>query len=176
MNMKFSVRKLVLAAIVGAVYAALTMALAPISYGPIQFRISEVLCILPFFFPFSVWGLFVGCILANLISAYGILDIVFGSLATLLAGLCTMAIGKMGRERIINKVLACLPPVIFNGLIVGAVLAYTYTPDAFWAGLALNGGEVALGELVVLYVIGLPLLIFLPKSNTFKKFKVQYTL
>ncbi len=174
--MKLSVRKLVLAAVVGAVYAALTMVLAPISYGPVQFRISEVLCILPFFFPYSVWGLFVGCILANLISAYGILDIVFGSLATLLAGLCTMALGKISRESLVTKIFACLPPVIFNGIIIGAVLSYSYTPNAFWQGFLINGAQVAAGELAVLYIIGLPLLILLPRSGAFRSFQAKYTL
>ena len=84
-----SLRKLTFAAVVGALYAALTIALAPISYGPLQFRVSEVLCILPFFFPFTAWGLFVGCALANLFGSGLLPDIVFGSLATLLAALCT---------------------------------------------------------------------------------------
>ena len=90
--MKINTRKLVTAAIIGALYAGLTMVLSPISYGPIQMRVSEVLCILPYFLPYTAWGLFFGCIVANLISAAGILDVVFGSLATLLACLCMAAI------------------------------------------------------------------------------------
>ena len=162
--MKVSVRKLVISAVIGAVYAVLTMVLAPVSYGPVQFRISEAMCILPFFYPFTSWGLFIGCILANVISEYGIIDIVFGSLATLLAAATTAAIGKAGRDRIWMKVLACLPPVIFNGVIVGAVLAYSATPDAFMQGMLVMGGQVALGEAVVMYVVGLPLMIYLPKK------------
>ena len=65
-------RQLAAAAVVGAAYAALTMALAPISYGPIQMRVSEVLCVLPYFMPVTTWGLFIGCALANIISAAGI--------------------------------------------------------------------------------------------------------
>ena len=80
--------KLIIPAVVGALYAALTMLLAPISYGNLQFRISEALCVLPVFFPYTSVGLFLGCALANMISAAGILDVVFGSLATLCAGLC----------------------------------------------------------------------------------------
>ena len=83
--MKISVRKIAFSAALAAVYAALTMCTAFMSYGPIQFRLAEALNILPFFFPETVLGLFVGCIISNLISGYGIYDIVFGSLATLLA-------------------------------------------------------------------------------------------
>jgi uncharacterized membrane protein len=172
--MSSSIRKIAFAAVIAAVYAAMTILLSFMSYGPIQFRVAEVLCILPFFFPVSVWGLFVGCILSNLLSAYGIIDIVFGSLATLLAALCTMQLGKICRERVSIKALACLPPVIFNGLIVGAVIAFSTTPDAFWAGFAINGLQVAFGELVVMAVLGLPLMIWLPKTHFFKE--LQYHL
>lgn len=90
--------KLIIPAVVGALYAALTMLLAPISYGNLQFRISEALCVLPVFFPYTSVGLFLGCALANMISAAGILDVVFGSLATLCAGLCAAACGREARR------------------------------------------------------------------------------
>ena len=86
-------RKLALAAVVGAAYAALTVLLAPISFPAVQFRVSELLCILPFFFPCTAWGLFVGCAIANIFGG-SVLDIVFGSLATLFAGLLTAWLGK----------------------------------------------------------------------------------
>ena len=94
--MKINTRNLITAAIIGALYAVLTMVLAPISYGPVQFRVSEVLCILPFFMPCTSWGLFIGCIVANLMSAAGLLDVVFGSLATLITCVCIAQCGKMG--------------------------------------------------------------------------------
>jgi len=174
--MSQNLRKLVFAAIIGAVYAALTMVLAPISYGPIQFRISEALCILPFFFPFSAWGLFVGCLLANLISAYGPADVIFGSLATLLAALGTMLLGLAGRDRRSMQILACLPPVISNGIIVGAVLAWSLTPDALLSGFLTFGGQVAFGELVVLYLLGLPLLLLLHRSGLARRLMARYHL
>jgi uncharacterized membrane protein len=169
--------EIVFAGVIAAVYAVLTMVLAPISYGPIQFRISEVLCILPFYFPFSSAGLFVGCIVANLLSAYGPLDVIFGSLATLLAALCTMYIGRLSREGIISKAVACLPPVIFNGIIVGALIAYetSATPGAFWAAFIIICLQVGLGELVVLYALGLPALILLPRSSFFRTLKASFT-
>ena len=109
--------KLIIPAVVGALYAALTMLLAPISYGNLQFRISEALCVLPVFFPYTSVGLFLGCALANMISAAGILDVVFGSLATLCAGLCAAACGREARRTgampsVTMRVLACLSPVV----------------------------------------------------------------
>jgi uncharacterized membrane protein len=176
-----STRKIAFAAVIGAAYAALTMLLAPISYGAVQFRLSEVLCILPFFFPSSIWGLFIGCALANMISTP--LDVIFGSLATLLAAACTMVIGKAGRKGsakgVISKVLACLPPVVFNGLIVGAVISYGIATapgaaEAFWPTYAVVGTQVAVGELAVLFALGLPLLILLPKTGFFKTITALY--
>lgn len=171
-----SIRKITFAAVIGAAYAALTMILAPISYGAVQFRISEVLCILPFFFPFSVWGLFIGCALANTISALGPIDIIFGSLATLAAGLCTMQLGRLNRGSISFKAFACLPPVMFNALVIGAIIAYfgTDASNAFWPLFIISGLQVGFGELVVMFVIGLPLMILLPKTGFFKNLSALY--
>ena len=152
-------RYLVRAAVIGAVYAAITLALAPISYGPLQFRISEALCVLPWFFPEAVPGLAVGCLLANLIGGTGLPDVIFGTLATLLAALCTLWLRKTGK-----RWLGCIPPVVFNGVIVGAVLSYVLAPGEeflhFWLVFGL---EVAGGEAAVLFVLGLPLLILLSR-------------
>ena len=171
-------RKLIFASVIGAAYAALTIALAPISYGPLQFRVAEALCILPFFFPASCWGLFAGCILANLVSQYGPIDIVFGSLSTLAAAAVTMELGKLKRSGIGVKALACLPPVLINAAVVGAVIAYSEVGfgSAFLPALTLNLVEVGIGELAVLYIIGLPLMIFLPKSAFFRKTIKEYNM
>lgn len=85
-------RSITAAAIVGAAYAALTMLLAPISYGAIQVRVSEALCILPYFLPCTAWGLFAGCAIANVLTG-NIFDIIFGSLATLAAVLTAARLG-----------------------------------------------------------------------------------
>ena len=164
--MHITTRKLAAAAVTGAAYAALTMLLAPISYGAIQCRVSEVLCILPFFIPCTAWGLFAGCAIANLLSAAGIFDVVFGSLATLLAALGTAACGRRSR-RLGSCALGCLFPVVTNGVIVGAVLAATVAAEGetFTAAWLLYGGEVALGEAAVLYAVGLPLARVLQKKN-----------
>lgn len=168
--MHFTTRKMAVAAIVGAAYAALTMVLAPISYGPVQMRISEVLCILPFFVPCTTWGLFVGCAIANIISAAGIWDVVFGSLATLFACLCIQALGQRGRGASSwpRVLMAALMPVVWNAVIIGAMLMWTLT-DAVFPHFTFTflvfAGEVALGELVVMFVLGIPLLKLLERSG-----------
>ena len=171
-----SARRLTFAALIAAVYAALTIALGFISYGPIQFRIAEVLCILPFFLPFTTWGLFVGCILANLMSPVGVLDVVFGSLATLGCCLCASALGRRWDGASWGKcIAACLMPVVWNAVIVGALLALTAGEEegAKTALFFLYGAEVGLGELVVMFVLGLPLMRWLPKSNFFPPLKAK---
>lgn len=162
---KITVRQLTTAAVTGALYAALTLlsSVFGIAYGPVQFRLSEALCVLPFLFPETVWGLFIGCWVANLISPYGALDMVVGSLATLIAALWT---AKCRRTW-----LAPLPPVICNGLLIGAVIAWqqTGTGDAFRAAFAWNGFTVALGEAVVCYGLGLLLLRLLDRIPLFRQ-------
>lgn len=162
-------QKLTAAAVVGAAYAALTIVLAPISYGPLQFRVSEALCVLPAFIPFTAWGLAVGCVISNLVSAYGILDIVFGSLATLGAALCAAWIAK-GRAHPLTvgrAAAVCLMPAVWNAPIIGALIAWVSAPEAFWTGFSLYGAQVGLGELGVMFVVGLPLLRFLPRYAPF---------
>ena len=171
---KRTTRKLATAAVVGAAYAALTMLLAPISYGEVQMRVSEVLCILPFFIPSTTWGLFLGCAIANVISAAGIWDVVFGSLATLLSCLCIQMLGRHGRgaKSWLRILLAALMPVLFNGVIIGALLMWTTTDTVFPevnAAFWIIGGSVALGEAFVMFVLGVPLMRFLPKQTWFRK-------
>lgn len=169
---KSNIRLLSLCAVLGAAYGVMTIALAPISYGALQFRVSEALCIMPFFIPGCEWGLFAGCVLANLMTG-NVFDIVFGSAATLFAGFCTAAIGKRG-QGLGRAAIGCLMPVIFNALIVGAVITQAYNgmnilshPAAF----AINALQVGLGEAGVMYLLGLPLCSFLPKKKFFREFR-----
>ena len=162
--------RLTVSAIVAAAYAALTIALAPISYGPVQFRVSEAFTVLPFLMPSTVWGITIGCVLANLYTG-SVLDIVFGSLATLLAGLMTARFGKNGNT-VGNRLLGCLMPVLFNAVIVGAVLTWGYRIQDFPTPLqsyGFNALTVGLGELGVLYLIGYTLLRQLPKIKVFRE-------
>ncbi len=140
------------AAMIGALYAILTVLFAPISYGMIQVRISEMLMILPFFTPAAIPGLFVGCFIANIFGGQGILDIVFGSMATLLSAYLVSLIS--------NKYLVPLPPVLINALIVGwvlhIVLGFPFYLTALWVGL---------GQLLACYGLGLPLLLLLERHR-----------
>ena len=162
---KNSVRRLTRAAIVGALYAALTLlsSVFGIAYGPVQFRLSEALCVLPFLFPETAWGLFAGCWVANLISPYGPLDMVVGSLTTLLAALWT---AKCRR-----KWFAPLPPVVCNGVLVGAVIAWQQSgsSETFLPAFVLNGASVALGEAAVCFGLGLLLLRAAEKSGALNR-------
>lgn len=172
--MKVTTKTITTSAVVGAAYAALTMVLAPISYGPIQMRVSEVLCVLPFFIPCTTWGLFIGCAVSNLISAAGVWDVVFGSLATLLSCLCIQMIGQRGKhaKSWLHVILAALMPVIWNALIVGSVLMWTFTEVPFLhygAVFWIIAGEVALGELIVMFVLGIPLICLLDRSAWFQR-------
>lgn len=147
---KMNVRDLVRAAIIAAVYALLTIALAPISSGLIQCRVSEALSVLPYFTFSAVPGLFVGCLLANLLTGAPVYDVVFGSLATLLAAYITYFMRKR-----VTKYLAPLPSVVVNALVVGALLVYVYDVGvSYWVA----AGYVAVGQAIACFVIGLPLL------------------
>ena len=150
-----SIRNLAYGAMIAALYALTTVLLAPISYGDTQFRVSEALTLLPMLTPAAVPGLFLGCLIANLLGSGVWYDVIFGSLTTLAAALLT--------RRLKDKpFLASLPPVILNGLIVGGVVyfAYEYTPGApvSAAQLLLTMGSVALGEAVACCVLGVILM------------------
>lgn len=132
------------AAVIAALYAALTLLLAPISYGAMQVRVSEGLTLLPMLFPEAAPALFVGCLLANLLGGSALPDIVLGSLTTLVAALLTRRLRG-------NRILAALPPVVLNGLIVGALVHLLYTPEI---PMALCMLYVAVGEAIACYVVG----------------------
>ncbi|MDD6690250.1 MAG: QueT transporter family protein [Lachnospiraceae bacterium] len=112
---------LVQGALIAALYVVLTLVAAgfDLASGAIQVRISEALCILPFFTPAAVPGLFVGCLVANLVTGSALPDIIFGSLATLLGALGTRALRK-------HSFLCSLPPVLSNMIIVPLLLTYAY--------------------------------------------------
>lgn len=150
---------IVQAAIIAALYTALTMLFMPVSFGHniFQIRVSEILTILPALLPASIPGLFVGCIVSNMLGGFGPIDIIFGSLATLLAALASRSLRKY-------PALVPLPPLVFNALIVGTYLKYLYMTDV---PLAISMGWVALGELVSCYMMGLPLLLVLRKKKMF---------
>lgn len=155
-------KKIVYGALIAALYAVMTIALAPISYGQIQVRVAEALTVLPFFSSYSILGLFVGCIIANMVGGNGVFDIVFGSLATLISAVITYYIGKSNLKY--KRYLAPLPPVVINVVIIGIELNVVFklplVASMLWVGL---------GEMVACYVLGLPLLLYIDKNEKIKE-------
>lgn len=132
------------AAAIAAIYVVLTMLFAPISFGPVQFRISEALCILPYFTPAAVPGIFLGCFLSNFLCGAAVLDVVFGSLATLIGALGSYALRK-------NRWAVCLPPILSNTIIIPWVLRYAYgSDDMIWFAMI----TVGIGEVLAVGVLG----------------------
>jgi uncharacterized membrane protein len=159
---------LVQGAMIAAIYTVLTYlaALAGLAYGPVQFRFSEALTILPVFTASAVPGLTVGCLLANVFSGYGIYDMVFGTAATLIAAVGTRLLRNVRFRGV--PVLAPLPPVLVNAVIVGAEIVILSPGGFAWAAFWTAACQVGLGELVVCYVLGLPLAILIEKNKTLK--------
>ena len=155
--------RLAFAGVIGALYAALSIfgSVFGLTYGPIQLRFAEALTVLPFLFPETVGGLFVGCFVANLLSPYGVLDMVVGSLATLLAAFLTSCCR--------HRALAPLPPVLVNAVFIGALLAWQQTGmgEAFMAAFWYNACSIAVSQALVCYILGLLLLRWMEKSKFF---------
>ena len=146
MNKKFfTTRRIAHGAIIAAVYVVLCIIFQPISYGPIQFRIAEALTIMPLFTPAAIPGLFVGCILANIIGQGVIMDVIFGSLATLIGAV----LGYLLRR---NRWLVPIPAVIANALIIPFVLRYGYGITDI--PIALEMVYILAGEVVGCYILG----------------------
>ena len=155
------------AAMIAALYVVLTMIanMLNLAYGEMQFRISEVLCVLPVFTPAAIPGLTVGCILANIISPMGWMDMVFGSAATLLAALCSYALRKLTVKGL--PVLSLLPPILFNAVFIGFEIwwfsdrvASAFFMGALWVGL---------GEAGVLFILGVPFFYAVRASGLFSR-------
>lgn len=159
--MKTNTRMIALNGVLAALYATVTLATASFAYGPIQFRVADALCVLPFFAPSTSIGLFLGCLAANLFSPVSALDIVIGSAATLA--------GCLAASRVKHKWLVPLPTVLANTVMVGAMLACVYTPDALAEGFLTMGAQVAIGEVAVMAALGLPLLAILSKPGVAAK-------
>lgn len=156
----YSTKGLAIGGMVAAIYVVLTLIFQPISFGAIQFRIAEAMTLMPIMTPYAMPGLFVGCLLANWLGGGIWFDVLLGSVATLLATICT----RKFRDR---PALAAIFPTIFNGLIVGPVVYFAYVrapgDPVSVPTLLFNMGTVALGELAVCYVLGLPMIYGLKK-------------
>lgn len=157
MKKQISVRQLCVCAVVAALYAAITMIAAPLSYGLTQFRLSEALVVLCVFEPSLGIGITLGCFLANVFSTVTALDMVIGTLATGLACLWTARCKRVG--------LIPLPNVLVNAVLVGGMLAAVLFPEQLVTGFLLAALQVGFGEAVVMYGLGLPLLLFAKRTG-----------
>lgn len=155
MNKKINTGYITRAAIIASIYTGLNllMALTPLgkfAFGPIQIRVSEAMTVLPALFPPAIPGLFIGCLLSNIIGmafglSAGIMDVIFGSLATLIAAYSTYLLRN-------KKFLIPLPPVVINAVVIGYILHYVSNLP-----LLITIAEIAVGQTIACYAIGLPL-------------------
>lgn len=176
---KKSTMYIVQGAVIAAIYAVLTLGQAMIFpesvYMTVQFRVSEIMTVLAFFTPAAIPGLTIGCVISNLLSGVGPIDMIIGSLASFLAALTMYALRKVCIKGI--PILGLFMPAIFNGILVGAELAFVLPMPDNTTGFMFflfNAGCVALGELVVLFVLGLPMTIVTKKTGLHEKlFKIK---
>ena len=143
-NRSLLTRRLAQGALIAAIYVVLTFVFAPISFGAMQVRIAEILTILPLFTPAAIPGLFIGCLLANILGGAIIWDVIFGSIATLIGA----ALGYVLR---FNRWLVPIPAVVSNSVIVPLVLRYGYGVDM---PILLMVLYVAIGEIIGCYILG----------------------
>lgn len=167
---KFSIRDLALAAMVAAVYFVLSYfgGIFALTFGPVQIRFAEALTVLPFLFPTVAPGLAVGCLITNLLSPYGVMDVFLGTIATAAAACLTM--------RVPRWYLAGLPPILINGLLLPPMWTWLQVGGlgpTFWASYVFNTATFAVGEGIACYVLGTFLLKILPRMEFMKRYMAR---
>ena len=160
MKQSFGVRQLAASSVIAAIYFVLAYSFQPIMFGPLQLRIPEAMTVLPFIAPYTMFGLFVGCLLSNIIGGFGLPDIIFGSFATLLAGFLT--------SKIKIKWLAPIPPIVINMAVLGLMFAIIYSPENIAGTFPVYAMEIGVGQFGACYLLGMPLLIAFLKIKPLK--------
>lgn len=148
---RYSAKEISLAAMIAAMYAAITIATIEFSFSNVQVRVAEALTILPVFTPAAIPGLFVGCLVANIVGAASPYDMIFGPLATLAAAVLTRKLRNY-------TLLAPAPPVIVNAVVVGLVLSFSLELP-----FIATAASVCAGQLVACYGLGVPLMLMLKR-------------
>ena len=156
-------KKITRIGVVAALYATITLVLGSISYVQIQFRISEVMTLLPLFGKEYILSLTIGCFLANVIGPYGVPDIILGTLATFISVYLVYLTGKYMKGKKGYLIIASLWPTIVNAIIIGGVILHVL----FKLPLILSILQVGFGQFVVITIIGVPLFKFL--NNKYSK-------
>lgn len=152
-----SVRYIIRASIIAGICAALTYFLKPISYGPLQVRVSEALTLLPLIESSAVPGLFLGCFLANLLGGLGPWDVYGGSFITLIAAYLT--------SKMPNPFLGAIPPIILNALGVSYYLSLLYNMP-----YTLTAAYIAMGEFIAVGFLGIPMFLFIKRTGLIRYF------
>lgn len=178
--MKSNTKYLCDAAMIAAVYAALSLLFMPISFGPVQCRISEMLTVLPAFLPAAVPGVAIGCLIANILGGAILPDIVFGTFATLIAAAASYKLTAAMQRKVLEsrragigfRILAVLPPIISNTVIVPLVLkyAYGYGDALYFMMFTVCIGEIisaaGLGNVLITIAARFPLLLNIRNRET----------
>jgi uncharacterized membrane protein len=170
---KISVKFITRCAAIAALYTVISLALLPVSYGIVNFRISEALTLLPVITPVGVFGVTVGCLLTNAAGValganiLGAADILFGTLATLIAALLSRSLRNIRFKGI--PAASAIPPVILNAVIIGAEHTFAETGALLHPLWLLNMFYVGLGQTVACFALGLPMLWALEKTGLSKK-------
>lgn len=168
MSRKSNINFIVTGALIAAAYAGLTYLsnVFGLAYGPIQLRISEVLTILPAFTPAAIPGLVIGCFIAN-IGSFNMADLLFGTGATLVAALMTYWLKDIKFKGL--PLLALLPPVIVNAVVIGFEIAVFYLggENFLWSFL-ISALEVGIGQFIVCYLFGTPFYLVVKNYKIFK--------
>ncbi len=158
MKNKIDTKTIVNQSLIAALYVALTWIAMPFSYGQLQFRIAEVLTLLAFYNKKYIWGLTLGCVIANILSPFGIFDIIFGSLASLIA-LFLMS-------RIKNIWIASMMPAFTSPIIALVIMLTSTEPIVF----LIVTGEIFIPEFIIVTLIGVPLFKMIMKNKKIEDF------
>ena len=159
MKNKQKIRNIAVGAVIAALYVVLTYLanMLGLASGVIQVRLSEILTVMPIFTPAAIPGLFIGCVVANILTGCALWDVVFGSLATLIGAVGTYLLRKY-------NLLAVIPPILANAIIVPFVLLFVYSLEGtYWYFFV----TVGIGEIISCGVFGTILLKSLKKYNGF---------
>lgn len=182
-KMRWTVRQITLAAVIAAAYIVLTLPMAQFAFGPVQFRLAEALAVLAVITPAAIPGLFLGCLLANTLNpqSLGLIDIFFGSLATLVSAWLTWRLTRsilqkknaqpeildQNRQRLkgLERIIVLLPPIVVNAVVVGFYLPFLLPDQSITVGLIAGFMlSILLSQSVVILLIGIPLLLALEKA------------
>lgn len=169
---KLTPKTLTRIALIAAAYSVISLILAPLSFGTLQVRVAEALTVVPLIYPPAILGLTLGCFITNLVGVFmganllGFADVLIGTLATLIAAFLTYRFRNITVKGF--PLLALAMPVLVNGLVVGAELAYALAPEFTPAMVLIFGLDVAIGELIAVFAFGLPLLTVFKRTKLFE--------